>query len=152
GGPRLLMPTGLGSVPPLRRLRARGAGGPRLLVPIGLGSVPPLRRLRARGAGGPRLLMPTGLGSVPPLRRLRARGAGGPRLLMRKAHRIRIRQHLDETPGTDLLLHPLPPFGLEQLGVIADEALAIAGIGEQERRELLGKDVVGADRVPDVVG
>ena len=35
---------------------------------------------------------------------------------------------------------------------MAQEALARPGVGEQERRELLGEDVARADRIPDVAG
>ena len=38
--------------------------------------------------------------------------------------------------------------GCEQVGVVAQEGLPHGGVPEQERLELLGKDVERADRIP----
>lgn len=46
----------------------------------------------------------------------------------------------------------LPPLGRQQIGVMSQEGLAHARIAQQEAAELLGKDIIGAHRVPRFAG
>ena len=68
-----------------------------------------------------------------------------------RLRRIRqaLRQRRAERSG--LLVRVLPPFRVEQIGDgTRDEGAAHALVGQQERRELLGKHVVRSDRIPHV--
>src|SRR6476646_10223275 len=64
---------------------------------------------------------------------------------------FRVGEEVDHLAGRDAALRLLPELGAQQVGVVPQERLPHAFVAEQERLEFLREDVVGADRVPDVI-
>src|SRR6202011_4970476 len=67
---------------------------------------------------------------------------------MREAQRLGIGKHFWQLASRKRCLSCLPPCRFEQIGVPLQEIRAHRIVGEQEGRELLGKNVVRPDRIP----